>query len=159
MTSPARRCEGGAGGLTDKENTMDTNKTKVEQYGVREITLEQLVSDYDWAQVFADENAGNVDKTTHAAPPHSLVDLTPPSRSDVAEIIAAVNGENDGADWLGVFRLKDGRYLVASGGCDYTGWDCRAGNNLMVAKDWNDLIAFGLTEAEADRLGLKAAAQ
>lgn len=90
---------------------------------VKEITLEELVKDGDWAQVFADENAGNVTKTTDECPPGSGVARTPPNRADVVEIIAAVNGENDGPDWLGLFRLRDGRYLIAQGGCDYTGWD------------------------------------
>lgn len=90
---------------------------------VVEITLKQLMDDSDWAQVFADENAGNVSKECDPCPPGSDVDTTPPNRADVVEIIAAVNGENDESDWIGVFRLQDGRYLLASGGCDYTGWD------------------------------------
>jgi hypothetical protein len=90
---------------------------------VIETTIQELLADYDWAQVFADENAGNVSKQTDACPPGSDVDTSPPTRADVAEIIAAVNGENDGYDWVGVFKLKDGRFLLASGGCDYTGWD------------------------------------
>ena len=77
----------------------------------------------NWAQVFADENAGNVTKDVSPIPETSSVDLTPPSRADVAEVLASVNGGYDEADWLGVFRLHDGRFLVASGGCDYTGWD------------------------------------
>lgn len=121
---------------------------------VLEITIEQLVDDYDWAQVFADENAGNVDKTIHVAPPGSSVSDATVCRADVAEIIAAVNGENDGAEWIGVFKLKDGRYLVASGGCDYTGWDCQAGNNLTVCKDMADVLQFGLSVEQRARLGL-----
>lgn len=118
-----------------------------------EITLENLLTDSDWAQVFADENYGNVSKAIHVAPPGSCDDAEF-SRSDVVEIIAAVNGENDAADWLGVFRLKDGRFAVASGGCDYTGWDCQAGNNLTVCKSMNDVLAFGLDESQRGRLGL-----
>lgn len=90
---------------------------------VLEITLEQLLEDYNWAEVFADESSGNTNKDTDPCPPTSDVDTSSPSRTDVAEIIAAVNGENDGSEWLGVFRLKDGRFLMASGSCDYTGWD------------------------------------
>lgn len=99
------------------------NKELVRLTPVQEITLPVLLTDSDWAQVFADENDGNVSKNTDACPPGSDVDTAPPSRTDVVEIIAAVNGENDGQDWEGVFRLADGRYLLASGGCDYTGWD------------------------------------
>ncbi len=90
---------------------------------VIEVTLSQLLEDGNWAEVFADENSGNVDKTTSAVPPGCGVDCTPPSRTDVAEVVAAANGDNDGPNWIGVFRLHDGRWLVASGGCDATGWD------------------------------------
>lgn len=121
-----------------------------------EITLEQLLTDYDWAQVFADENAGNVSKNTEGVPPGSLVNTEPPSRADVSRILAAVNGENGGADWLGLFLLKDGRYLVASGGCDYTGWDCQAGNALLVAATLKDALVYGLSDQEAVRLGLES---
>lgn len=120
----------------------------------KEITLEELLTDYDWAQVFADENAGNVDKIVQIAPPGTVISDTPFSRSDVAEIIAAVNGDYDGPDWLGVFLLHDGRYAVAAGGCDYTGWDCRASNSLTVCKDWNDVLLFGLDDQQRERLGL-----
>lgn len=44
------------------------------------------------------------------------------TRDDVINIIAIREGENDGANWLGVFYLKDGRYAVLRAGCDYTGW-------------------------------------
>lgn len=121
---------------------------------VKEITIDELLASYDWAEVFADESSGNTDKRTDIAPPGNQVSIEPASRSDVAEIIAAVNGENDGQDWLGVFLLKDGRYLVASGGCDYTGWDCQASNNLTVCATLEDVLQFGLTGGERARLGL-----
>lgn len=40
------------------------------------------------------------------------------------------------------------------GGCDYTGWDCQASNNMTVCATRNDAILFGMSEAEAERLGL-----
>ena len=90
----------------------------------REVSLSALGTDYDWAEVFGEGTGGNCDKSKiDACPPGAKIDLTPPSRSDVIEVIAAVNGENDGPNWVGLFRLKDGRILLASGGCDYTGWD------------------------------------
>jgi hypothetical protein len=121
---------------------------------VKEITPEALVNDYDWAEVFGEGTGGNTDKTTEPVPPDSDVSYAPASRTDVAEVIAAVNGMNDESDWVGVFRLNDGRYLVAVGGCDYTGWDCRASNNLAVAKTLADAIRFGLDEGQRARLGL-----
>lgn len=90
---------------------------------VCEITLEQLADDYDWAEVFGEGSGGNCNDKTDECPPGAAIDLTPPKRKDVTEIFAAVNGENDGDEWIGVFRLCDGRFLVAAGSCDYTGWD------------------------------------
>ena len=119
-----------------------------------DITMTDLMNSYDWEEVFADRSSGNTTKETNVAPPGASVDATPPSREDVAEIIAAVNGEKDEADWVGLFLLKDGRWLVASGGCDATGWDCQASNNLTVCATRHDAILFGMSEQEAERLGL-----
>ena len=119
-----------------------------------EVTIDELQASSDWAQVFADENAGNVSDTVEPAPPTSAISIAPVHRADVVSVIAAVNGDYDGPDWLGVFLLKDGRYLVASGGCDYTGWDCQAGNALRVCLTMADVLQFGLSDSEKDRLGL-----
>jgi hypothetical protein len=86
------------------------------------ITIAQLNSDEDWKCAFADEgnySEGNCTKDIQAF----NCDDSPFSRSDVIEILAAEDGENDGPDWVGVFRLRDGRYASVSAGCDYTGWD------------------------------------
>lgn len=116
-------------------------------------SLADLFSDADWAQVFADENDGNVDKAISAVPPGSDLPTTEFGRTDVREILVAVNGDNDEADWVGVFLLNDGRYAVCSGGCDYTGWDCQAGNSMIVARTLDEILVFGLTPKEATRLG------
>lgn len=119
-----------------------------------EITLAALLEDSNWAQVFADESYGNVTKAVSVAPPQAAVSDDPPSRSDVLRIVAAVNGEHDESDWIGVFELRDGRYLVASGGCDYTGWDCQAHNSLIVCASMANVLVYGLTKYERSRLGL-----
>ena len=73
----------------------------------------------DWGQVFADENYGNVSKELEC---FDCSD-SPFTRENVVKILAIAEGENDGPDWCGLFILVDGRYLAATGGCDYTGWD------------------------------------
>lgn len=88
------------------------------------MTLEELQNDRDWINVFADEGnyaAGNCDKETEGV--GDCPTEPAPTRADVVEILAIRDGEPDAIDWLGVFRLRDGRYLFAQGGCDYTGWD------------------------------------
>ena len=88
-----------------------------------ETDLDGIRDSCDWAQVFADENAGNVSKTIEPCPEGADVSLAPFVRDDIEMVLASSEGENDGLDWIGVFKLKDGRFLLAYGGCDYTGWD------------------------------------
>lgn len=90
-----------------------------------DTTLETLADDYDWGEVFGEKSCGNTTDQTDPCPPGSDVDTTPPKRADVVEILAASIEKGDWAETecLGVFRLKDGRYLIAEGSCDSTGWD------------------------------------
>lgn len=123
---------------------------------VREyVEVADIVDDYDWKEVFGEGDGGNCGKDTDPCPPQSDIDTTAPLLNDVAEIIALVNGENDGDEWAGVFLLKDGRYCVATGSCDYTGWDCQAGNHLQVAATLDDAVVYGLTPDQQIRLGFK----
>jgi uncharacterized protein (TIGR02996 family) len=90
---------------------------------VRDVSLAALRDDYDWREVFGQGSGGNCSQKADACPPGASVDVTPPNIEDVIGVIAASNGENDGADWVGVFEMRDGRIVIASGGCDHTGWD------------------------------------
>jgi hypothetical protein len=114
----------------------------------KDITLDELRSSYDWEEVFGEGSGGN---TTRDIDSIDGTGTSPFTRQDVVEVIAAVNGENDGSEWVGVFRLADDRYLAAMGWCDYTGWDCRAGNTLTVAETLETAVRFGLSD-EARRL-------
>ena len=44
-------------------------------------------------------------------------------RENVAQVIAASDGENDAESWIGLFLLLDGTYGALDAWCDYTGWD------------------------------------
>ena len=119
-----------------------------------EITIADLLASYDWEEVFGEGTGGNCDGVIQVVPPGASISSEGVKRTDVVEIIAAVNGENDEADWVGVFRLSDGRYLVAEGGCDYTGWDCQASNSLCVCPTLDDAVRLGLNAEQRTRLGL-----
>ena len=110
---------------------------------------------YDWAEVFGEGSGGNC---TPIIPNRHVDDTTTPnhtfSREDVAEIYGQVEGENDGPSWVVYGRLKDGRYFVAEGSCDYTGWDCQAGNCGMVASSRDALERFCLDDDERERMGV-----
>ena len=90
------------------------------------------LDDYDWSEAFhyasdpsvsKDCGAGSCDKH-HVHPViFSEVSNKGYSPEDVDIIIAMVNGCPDEASWVGLFKLKDGRYASLEAGCDYTGWD------------------------------------
>ncbi len=71
---------------------------------------------YDWQEVFKAEYATPTAVRGYAGSCETF------TREDVAEVLAMDEGENDGAEWVGVFRLTDGRWVAIRAGCDYTGW-------------------------------------
>jgi len=107
------------------------------------------LDDYDWAEVFG-EGSSMAAIVPQPAPGFAGSTATF-GREDVAEISQIAQGENDGPDWIVYGLLKDGRWFVARGGCDYTGWDCQAGNSGDVAGSKEAIIKFGLTADERDR--------
>jgi hypothetical protein len=73
--------------------------------------------------------------------------------SDIEIVLAYDEGENDGENWIFIFKAYDGRYAFMSAGCDYTGFDCRAffsGSNISYSL--SNLINFGLDDNERSRL-------
>lgn len=105
------------------------------------------IDDYDWAEVFGE--AYSCSKEIDSLDGTSCDDFT---REDVVEIIAIQDGQNDGDEWLGVFKLKDGRFLAATGWCDYTGWDCQSGTLLTVGATLSEVVMMGLTESQRKQL-------
>ncbi len=72
---------------------------------------------------------------------------------DIAEVLASDEGENDGPNWIALLRLKDGRLVAMSAGCDYTGWDCQAGGSSIVGgPDLEAMHRLGLDSDERDRM-------
>lgn len=53
---------------------------------------------------------------------------------DIKNIHAEVVGHNDEDYWYWIIELKDGRFLLTSAWCDYTGWDCQSGGHSEVTK-------------------------
>lgn len=78
------------------------------------------LEDYDWKKVFHYADGSKASPQNVVFNPS--VPTNPATREDVVEIIAMADGEPDGAEWLGMFKLTDGRYLFVAAGCDFTGW-------------------------------------
>lgn len=79
------------------------------------MMVNERLADYDWEEAFkyAETPEGVIGDAT---------DRAAFTREDVVEVLGLRPGENDGPEWLGLFRLKDGRFAFLSAGCDYTGW-------------------------------------
>jgi hypothetical protein len=129
---------------------LDLKKLQDNDYG----------DNYDWQQVF--EYAGDEEHgCSHNGSLHISacfgsegVSTMPVLRRDVTRIVASAEGEHDGADWLIVVELIDGRVAFLCAGCDYTGWDCQAYGHCIVANHLAHLVRFGLGEEHRARLGL-----
>lgn len=48
------------------------------------------------------------------------------SLKDITHIVAEVCGENDEYAWWWILKMKNRKFFLLSGGCDYTGWDCQS---------------------------------
>lgn len=61
------------------------------------------------------------------------LDRTQLTQADIETCIAAWGRAGDGSEWSGGFlmKLKDGRYAYLTGWCDYTGWGCQDGVELI----------------------------
>ncbi len=121
--------------------------------------IPEEIDSYDWEMAFQYCGPGEGDSSVYGDARVSPVinsgaSAEPFQRKDVKRVIAASEGENDGADWLCVVELNDGRFAFVSAGCDYTGWDCQASGYAMVDNDLQHLIRFGLGDRDRERLGL-----
>ena len=116
--------------------------------------LLDLYNDYDWNEVLAIAGFwSGYNDTTFYCGYACVVPCDAFDKKEPIEIIAGSEGENDGPNWLIV--LKQGaRFVFIEAGCDYTGWDCQSGGSAFVADSLDRLIAFGLSDENAERLGL-----
>lgn len=108
--------------------------------------LEDFKNDYDWQSAF------------HEAVHHSCKSYDEKDRGPIEQVvrlIAWAAGENDEADWLAIVEMeREGdRFAVMAAGCDYTGWDCRAGGSIDYYPS-EAVAKSSITPEQARRLAL-----
>jgi hypothetical protein len=114
----------------------------------------------DWAAAFRTAGAPSIacqHVAGHATPEAGracAVALDGFGREDVAEAVALCDGAPHGSDWLGVLRLRDGRWACVRARCCGDGWSCHAEGSARVALSLETLVRHGMTEAEARRAGV-----
>ena len=114
------------------------------------------LDDYNWAEVFGEGTGGNCTPIIpNRCPTDKETSIATFSREDVVILKGLSEGENDERDWVCWGQLRDGRWFVARGGCDYTGWDCQASNGGDVASSEADIIRFGMGNEDRERFGIQ----
>lgn len=97
--------------------------------------LEDL-DDHDWGTIFGDDtwedNGEPRSREENLIEVHEVLDLHSYTRESVEKILYIHHGQKDEEDWELLAEMKDGGVLWISAGCDYTGWDCRAGGTAVV---------------------------
>jgi hypothetical protein len=115
----------------------------------------EILDDYDWAEVFGEGDGGNCTPIfPNRCPTDKITSIETFSRDDVTLIKGQSEGERDEQSWIVWGQLKDGRWFVARGSCDYTGWDCQASNSGDVASTEADIIRYGMEPDERERFGI-----
>lgn len=107
--------------------------------------------DDNWKRIFSEFGTKPLDACPFRKDIRPI--LSPLNIEDVSAIIAKDDGENDGPEWVGVFSMKDGRFAVLIAGCDYTGWDCYCEGRSFVANTLDEIVQYGLSQEERERLG------
>lgn len=105
--------------------------------------IDLRIKTYDWVEAF--KYATPTDVRTRKVTQQR-------GREDVAEVLALEDGDNDGPDWIGLFRMTDGKFMVLRAWCDYTGWGCQESGSADIADTLADVVAGGLTRDERHRL-------
>jgi hypothetical protein len=98
------------------------------------LTKQALMQDYDWLAVFEYARDFGI--------------------QDVAEVLGAQEGYNDGDEWIVWGRLNDGRWFYLHAGCDYTGWDCQAAGDSSLADTEEEIIRMGMDFGARQRFGI-----
>lgn len=110
------------------------------------ITLEEVRESYAWREAITVADTELCEGATCSRDDFQV--------DDIVRVIHAVNGENDGDHWVGVFELADGRFAFIEAWCDYTGWDCQSGGTAWVSHSYENLRQFGMTDPAKDRFAV-----
>lgn len=80
----------------------------------------------------------------------SYNDLAPFRLEDVAYVLAALMGENDGPSYYWIVAMKDRTYAYVTGGCDYTGWDCQSGGSAEILVSLREALSAAEKDGGAE---------
>lgn len=129
------------------------------------MTVAELLEDYDWQSAVAIALNGNheyfVGKWDEDKSPRDDVKAFV---DNLAEVVYCSEGDNDGPNWIVLFSLKvptekGQTHVFVDSGCDYTGWNCRAGGAYEYTTLEHFLGPLGSTPEHKQRLGIASDAR
>lgn len=106
------------------------------------MAVRSMLDDDNWSSAFEEAMC-----CISPAPPYSRMSLDVFTREDVAGISHLRYGENETMAWICIGQLKDGRWFNLEAGCGYTGWDCCANGQVVVADNYQTLMRLGCSQA------------
>ncbi|WP_257293731.1 hypothetical protein [Endozoicomonas sp. YOMI1] len=59
---------------------------------------------------------------------------------DIARVFSYQEGENETDSWIMSGELEDCSVFYFEGECDFTGFDCRGGGEMIIAPTWENLF-------------------
>ena len=59
---------------------------------------------------------------------------------EIARVFSYQEGENEEESWIMFGELVDGSVFHFTGGCNYTGFDCQGGGEMVIAPNWENLF-------------------
>ncbi len=71
---------------------------------------------------------------------------------NITEYYYVQKGWNDGDAWECLCKLDTGCYAFYTASCDYTGFDCQGGMELIVSMSQENLFYKGITEEQRRRI-------
>ncbi len=56
-------------------------------------------------------------------------------------------GENDKDDWIFLVKTDDDVYVYLNASCNYTGFDCQGGGEVIYSKEFDRILVYGIPES------------
>lgn len=104
-------------------------------------TKEQLAESQDWVQVFLYAMEPEDCIPLEINDEDREISLAPFTIEDIDEVIFAFQGEPDGAAWVAIVHLDDGRYGYVSAECDSKGWETLDAKGFSkVANSFQEIV-------------------
>jgi len=107
------------------------------------MDVQELQTNSDWAEIFGEGSSCWMTWTDEdEVISGDEADVSRIRRCDVANVVAAKNGAPGASEWMGVFRLRDGRFAIVIAICGVGGWSewfCNA--EIIAFKSLESLLA------------------